>query len=334
MIGARRACLIVAVVISVVAANNQSKAQTSTNLLAAKAAALSPGQWVLLNQEGDGSGYTRDLVDGLTPSGAGVASIFAYSQKAAYDPVARKVHFIGAPHGGQTEHIVYDIATNTWRNDGIDYGISIFPEPGLTPNHHSYDSNVIDTGHREFFVGGGIMPETIYRKSLDSGSWTDPASWIRLPAFSLAAAEYSLEYFPERDELLLLQTPLLARFDRASNSWKTITSNLTALGSRSPILRYNPVYKCVVMMGGKDTTDSPAVYKYAPDGTITRMPDDPLGLTTFINYSLVAADPVSGDYVFFGADGSGVATFKYNIATNQWANITGIVQKPPAGMFQ
>src|SRR5262245_44712774 len=67
------------------------------NALASVAAAMSPGSFALLNHDGDASGYNRDLVDGLTPQNTGVGTVFAYAQKATYDPVTDKVFFKGAP---------------------------------------------------------------------------------------------------------------------------------------------------------------------------------------------------------------------------------------------
>src|SRR5262245_36023166 len=92
---------------------------SSGNNLALLAASMQPGTFALLNQDGDGSGYGQNLVDGLTPTGEGVGTVFAYAQKAAYDPVSDKVYFKGAPHGGQPETITYDVVTNRWTNTGL-----------------------------------------------------------------------------------------------------------------------------------------------------------------------------------------------------------------------
>ena len=46
-----------------------------------------------------------------------------------------------------------------------------------------------------------------------------------------------------------------------------------------------------------------------------QLPNDPFGLTTFVNYTISAADPATGDYVFFCggvqiASGTGTLTVK------------------------
>src|SRR6476620_9966195 len=94
-----------------------TQAQSGSNRLAAIAASMQPGTFALLNQENDGSGYNRNLIDGMSPAGLGVGSIFGFAQKAVYDPVQDRVHFSGGAHDGQTETIHYDVATNRWTND-------------------------------------------------------------------------------------------------------------------------------------------------------------------------------------------------------------------------
>ncbi|MCX7590576.1 MAG: hypothetical protein N2255_03000, partial [Kiritimatiellae bacterium] len=88
----------------------------SNSILAKLAASMQPGTFALLNQHGDESGYSWELVDGRAPNGHGVGSIFGYAQKAAYDPVTDTVIFSGGAHDGVTETIRYDITSNRWIN--------------------------------------------------------------------------------------------------------------------------------------------------------------------------------------------------------------------------
>src|SRR5215813_12130505 len=70
------------------------RAQGAGSVLANLAASMQPGSFALLNQDGDGSGYNANLIDGKDPAtGMGVGSIYGYAQKAAYDPVADRVYF-------------------------------------------------------------------------------------------------------------------------------------------------------------------------------------------------------------------------------------------------
>src|SRR5262245_25855943 len=63
------------------------------NELSELANSMQPGTWARLNVDGDSSGYGLDL---MCPDGVGCVTGFAY--KAAYDPIATRVHFTGSPH--------------------------------------------------------------------------------------------------------------------------------------------------------------------------------------------------------------------------------------------
>jgi hypothetical protein len=178
--------------------------------LAQIAGAMQPGTFALLNDVDDGSGWSADLVDGLTPGRQGVGSIFAYAQKAAYDASSDRIIFSGGAHDGQTETIRYDVATNTWMNDG--------QVPTTVPQGHSYDSNTINPTAREFYKSARLEPNTMSRYNLDTATWS---SMAQPESIGFSAAEGSLEYFPDRDELLWLQNKKLAAWKRSSNSWKS-----------------------------------------------------------------------------------------------------------------
>jgi hypothetical protein len=265
------------------------KAETKS-ALGELAASMEPGTFALLNQDGDASGYSWDgFLKGGGPDSAAVGSIFGYAQKAAYDPVEDKVYFKGAPHyqgrrNFWATHITYDVGRNRWTAVA----------PILAPVGHAYDSNAIDVGAREFYASATLANNKLRRFHLQTGQWTDMAQ----PESTRApVGEPSVEYFSERDELLMLQGSTLSCWKRTTDMWKRV-AELDGLYFRSAILRYNPVHQCVLIMGGADTNSKPAkrsraVYKLAADGTVTRLKDGPASICVYVNQSLSAVDPAA-----------------------------------------
>src|SRR5262249_54095457 len=119
-------------------------------------------------------------------------------------------------------------------------------------------------------------------------------------------SEPSADYFPERDELLWLQSKRLGAWKRSSNRWTLVAHGLTGLGWRSAIVRYNSVTHSVLVLGGANLDTTPAtfshaVYRYDRNGVITRLKDSPASIKVYINRSVITVDPVSGDFIFVQA---------------------------------
>jgi len=308
------------------AAPGQPTTPQSNSVLGTLAASMKPGTFALLNQDGDASGYSwTGFLKGGGPDSAAVGSIFGYAQKAAYDPVGDKVYFKGAPHfqgrsGFWATQITYDVATNRWT--------AVSPIP--TPVGHAYDSNTINVKARETYASATLMPNTLRRFDLRTKQWADMAQPASIGG---PVGEPSCEYFPERDELLMLQGQSLSCWKRSTDTWKHV-AKLDGLFFRSAIARYNPVHKCVLILGGADTNSRPAkrshaVYKYDANGTVTRLKDGPASICIYINQSLAAVDPVSGDCIFIAAvlgedlnDYTGdVELWKHDISTDIWRQL-------------
>ena len=63
--------------------------------------------------------------------------------------------------------------------------------------------------------------------------------------------------------------------------------------------RYIPAHRCVLILGGADTTKTPAVfshavYKYDAEGKITQLRDSPPSIKVYINRAVIAVDPAVG----------------------------------------
>src|SRR5262249_8641155 len=131
------------------------------------------------------------------------------------------------------------------------------------------------------YVNATLVPDTFHKFDLSSQTWSVPSTPRSLGFYD--AAEPSAEYFPDRSELLWLQGGWAGRvgaYNASTNTWQVVSTALSALGVRSPIARYSPVCHCVLLMGGLGTSSDPnlashAIYKYASNGSITRMKDAP-----------------------------------------------------------
>jgi hypothetical protein len=90
---------------------------SSGGLLRTVSAGLSAGKWAILNQDGDASGYNRDLLVACSgPNNGGSCSdtVINYADKGLWDPLSEKIHFLGAGHLTAWKFLTYDVATNTW----------------------------------------------------------------------------------------------------------------------------------------------------------------------------------------------------------------------------
>jgi len=286
---------------------------------------MQSGTFALLNQDGDDSGYGWKLLRNAGQAGDDRNSIFTLAQKAVYDSGADQVLFSGAqaanrPHTNRL--LRYDVASNKWSVEQIAHEWS---------TGHAYDSNALNLGARELYVSAGLASNALRRMNLGTGTWS---SMAHPSSIGFNSSEPSAEYFPDRDELLWLQTKRLGAWKRASNTWTLISPALTHLGWRSAIARYNPVHRCVLIVGGADiqrthVTFSHAVYKYGKDGAVTRLKPSPASLKIHVNCAVVTVDPVSGDFIFIQAvlgtsfnDYTGQIEFwKYQVDTDTWTRM-------------
>src|SRR5262245_41354558 len=211
---------------------------SSGSALSTVATSMQPRTFAQLNYEGEESGYGKNML-----STGGASSIMGFASKAAYDPVTDRVYFSGGEHNGKTKTIHYDIASNTWADDGL--------VPSTFQWGHAYDSDAINTSARELYTNSTLVPN-LRRLNLNTNTWS---TMPQPPGFY--TTEPSVEYFPDRDELLWLQGGRLgglAKYKRStSDSWTTVSTGLSALELRGAIARYIPSQHAVLLMGGVNT---------------------------------------------------------------------------------
>ena len=287
----------------------------STNVLAQQAALMAPGQWVVLNQAGDGSGYDGNL----TSSGMGAGDILAFASKATYDPVRRRVIYTGGGHGGGPKGIGYEVETNRW---------SVLANPvwlDPTGNDHSYQLQALIPGQR--YLRGLANTYHVFSCSIDRndinaifdsadcpGDQSDPA--VTPPSLIQRG---NLEYFPERNSIIFNAAGSVYE-KRVVSPWTTdnwaLLADIAAITSADGVaMAYNATDKVIVFGGGAQSTTPFKWWKIDTDGTISRIDDAPI-YTNAHGLTLFSADPSSGKYVLIrtnNADNTAIPATAYEL---------------------
>lgn len=238
------------------------------------AAAMKPGEWAELATEG----YTRELLGGN--------NILSYSDKAVWDPHSQQVLFVGQDHlKPPPRFIVYQATSNSWK---------AMPTPAWAEPlkwFHAYQNNAIDAAQGRFFH----HPSDSWRvHAYDIASDT----WESLPELRDVDRGHgsAIEYFPDRKELFRFFGKSAQVLPDGAAQWKAAAKDLKA-GPYHNIAAYSATRKAIIFGGGNDSSD---LYAYDASGKVTTLKPAPVGLG--INQSVIATDPVSGEWVVLHRD--------------------------------
>lgn len=281
-------------------APSQAGAQTP---LADLAKSMQSGTWATLT--------TTNINTVLGDAQAISGYIIDYSEDLVWDPVTRRLFFLGGGHYASgtpvMKHVQYDEATNAW---------SVLPQQSwfVVGSSHAYDHLAIDPTHRHFYHRSPSQL-VMHRWNIDTGVWTDMAQ-NNLMIYN--ACCIGIEYFPELNGVIWAADESdnqggLTKLDVTSGTWSRVGSAKSY--QMSPLhnyAEYNPVHK-VMIFGGGNPPDSRTVWKLNASGQVTRMQDAPEDLGT--THSVVTVDPVSGDYLVFT---TAQHFYVYNVLTDTW----------------
>ncbi len=249
---------------------------------------LQPGEFAELQS----SGYTRELLE------VGSHTILEYAAKGLWNPIDRRLDFIGEGHTGGRKHIRYDEATNTW---------SELPEPPYFVGH-SYDQQTIDPAT-------GV----IYARAHNSASfrrYSEADGWERLPTppFDNWQVAGGLEWFPELGGFVFVDSVSgVWLYDVAAEEWELIDEP-DPIGPLHNFAAYNPVHEVMLLGGGNNST---AVYLLDSDRRLKRVADSPNGnmLGPSPSQGRIVADVVTGDYLAFFVSGE---FWRYDVRSDRW----------------
>jgi len=261
------------------------------------AAAIQPGQWRILNSDGDGSGFSGGLLAVEPP-----ANILQFADKGLWNPNTRQVLFFGEGHLSSMKFISYTEGTNRWQ---------IEPKPpwDCTPGcnlagvlGHSYHHSTINPVNGDLYVRR-YNSRTVHKLSKASNTWSQlPNMPEDLPCCA------ALEYFPELGGLVAVGGGTVLTYNVSANQWQTKATGL-AMGPYHNVAYYNAANRVVLFGGGNSSSD---LYKIDSSGSITKLRNAPSSFG--INSTINAVDPITGHLLIFG----GSSGYEYDVQSNTW----------------
>lgn len=271
-------------------------------VLAELVAEMEPGEWRVLNTNGDGSGFSEELLD------ARYLNILQYADKGLWDPNKDQFHFIGQGHGGIQKFITYDETTNTWREEPPPYWDCTRDKDcnwggGIG---HGYEHSALDPASGDIYARP-FNSKSIYRYHKSKDSWSELPNLPYSPACCAALA-----YFPDMRGLLVVGGGYVLFLKEKGKKWREIAWELT-MGPYHNIASYSPQHKVVLFGGGNDSKD---LYKIDSRKKITKLKDAPVNIGIYATINTV--DPVTGKFLVFTDD---AVVYEYAVDNDSWNRV-------------
>lgn len=273
-------------------------------VLSDKAAQMQPGTWAQIS--------TNNISSVLGANGAS-GMIFGYTEYIKWEPISRRLFFVGGDHNDQPKFVSYTESSNNWQT----LTKESWMVAGTGSAMHGYDHSGIDPATGAFYHRP-YNSRNVYRYL--NGTWT------ALPAITGSIMGYNsccagVEYFPEMKGLIYVSIEsgtngTVILWDQTTNTWKRLASGLP-MGDYHNFAEYNPVHKVVLFGGGNGNQN---IYKLSASGQVTSLGLAPIGLG--VQTSIVTVDPATGEYLIFT---SSQQFYKYDIVNNSWKQQSGTV---------
>ncbi|MEX0718707.1 MAG: hypothetical protein WD066_19085 [Planctomycetaceae bacterium] len=259
------------------------------------AASMKPGEWAELKTQG--------LVEAHRARGASGA-IFGYNEGAAWDPNSRQWLYCGGDHNDRLRFVTYSADTNAWT-------VMENPPWSRGGTSHGYDHNTIDE-KRGIFYYRPFSRKEIHRYDIAEKKWS---SLPPMDTREYIACCTGVTWFPELEGIVVANSAgggpkgHVLLYTVEDEKWTQLGKDLP-MGVYHTFSEYSPVHKVVIFGGGNGSSD---LHKLDAERNVTTLKKSPLNVGTM--QTIITADPVSGDYLVFGKDGS---FHVYDVTKDEW----------------
>lgn len=267
--------------------------------LALASAALSPGQWVLMQQD-------DPVVAGMLTDPTSNTVIVDWMNKGAYWPGSTPntgrlaIHASAASIETPWYTIYYEERTDTWSREAGNL-------PAAHPGH-GYDHNCVDPTTGTLYSATYYGNTSIMRLDLATKTWQP-----NLPAMNLVPEQptYALVWHEDPAGLVWISggqgTGKVAFWDKLSGNWSVVATGLT-LGEYNNIGAYNPTAG-VTVFGGGNSSNLYRVYSSGNTVAVAALDDPPFGPFGIAgghdtSKALIAPNPNDRTFIFLRGDGS------------------------------
>jgi hypothetical protein len=239
------------------------------------AKSMAPGEWKKL--PASFAPTTRDFWRHPLAS----EDITAYANRGEWDPVRRKMFFIGCGYG-PAKLVVYDEATNTW----TDY--ENIPSD-LANIIHIWDHSAYDPV-RGILYAQNHNGSSVFKLDVQSMTWS------RLPALPQTGETRGTTYVPEIDSLVVVHPAVGAIY-----ALKTGASSWTKLADSGYTTNYHPVAEYdskrgVVYFGGGNSAPQ-KFFELQPSGVVKSLTNAPIDIDVGSGGGDYVTDPNSGHFL-------------------------------------
>ena len=251
---------------------------------------MAPGTWAELP-----TGNIQALFD----NGAS-GHILTYSSSMSWDPTAHRMHFVGNDHHGgdaskPLKWVYYDDATNAW--------VRATPNP---PNwaQHGDDHLTIDQDGRVLYLlqtAIGNVPIVVSSLSLAGGGWQSLRSG---PPGGYLNVTIGTDFFPGLGYVVYNcgKPGGELRLRNAAGVWSAITG-FGGSGGYGCVAEFSRAHNVLIVGGGPNPR---RVWRLNENRKVAAMPDAPFEYGSNPGQGIVAADPVTGHFIFLGNQAGGL----------------------------
>lgn len=241
--------------------------------------------------------------------------ITEYAEKAPWDPVNKRMLFVGQVHGMcyGGRFVIYTDSNSSWSTGPWPSGVCQSGTANSPCFSHAYGHNTVDPATGTLYFRQAFTTKFF---KYSNGAWTS----IPTPPAQSSQCCGALEYFPDMRKLLFLDGDWgLWAYDPSANSWTPLANASVAnavaglpnfpMASTAVFAVYNPVQK-VVLFGGGDN-----LYKVDATGKFTTMRTPPvqLGATN----AVTSVDPVGGKNIVLARS----SMYQYDSSSDTWTTL-------------